>query len=81
MEKITIIDNIGWNNDHIAVFADDQRISLKKIDAKSKLEIVNSLKEQFKKHSYSELKCTANHNRFVSVTDFPLSLTEYFKTN
>ena len=78
MSNITIIDSIGWHNDHIAVFSGDELFSLIKIQATDKQAEVKKLRASFGNKKIIELKCSPYYREFVSVSDFPKSLKEYF---
>ena len=72
---VTIIEGIGWNRDYIAAFKNDERILFEKVNPETRCEVVKEIKRKYQEQG---LKCSGAFTEFVSVSDFPKTLKEYF---
>lgn len=78
MSEITIIDNIGWHEEHIAVFKNGELYLLEKIKKEQHSEFISEIKNYFSTYKCIEINCLKSYKEFVSVNDFPNTLKTYF---
>lgn len=77
---VTIIEGIGWNRDYIAAFQNDERILFEKVNPETRYDALKEIKKKYQEQGLKcyELKCSGAFTEFVSVSDFPKTLKEYF---
>lgn len=79
---LTIIDCVGFKKQHIAVFLDDERVELLSVEnsPEARHKACFDVRSRFLRDGMRcmELKCSPRFREFVSVSDFPSSLKDYF---